>query len=268
MCSYGPIGGILAGVSDRLPRTLLPGGRSPAAGGGIGQNSLHELRETQVHRVWTRIEDTMSAEEQESPKRRLVGQQLWPIAASVALLLALGWLLRSYNQTDQLLPSASTSNQRQEWVEATNEADKTMRLQLSDGSTIQLEKNSRLKYPKEFTGTTREVYLTGEAFFEIEKNPKKPFLVYTNGLITKVLGTSFYIRAALDSPQVTVSVKSGRVSVYADKPSPTQDPEAEGVVLTPNQQAVFQRKEATISKSSGGETGTIDSRKSEYPFCV
>jgi hypothetical protein len=169
--------------------------------------------------------------------------------ASVALLLALGWVLRSYTQTDEPPLAASTSEQEQEWVEATNEADKTMRLQLSDGSTIQLGKNSHLKYPKEFSGATREVYLTGEAFFNVERNPQKPFLVYTNGLITKVLGTSFLIQAPLSSSNVTVSVKSGRVSVYAEKPNHTRDPEASGVVLTPNQKAIFERQEATISKA-------------------
>ena len=92
------------------------------------------------------------------------------------------------------------------------------------------------------------MYLTGDAFFDIEKNPQKPFMVYTNGLITKVLGTSFHVSAPLYAPSVTVSVRSGRVSVYADKATPSQDPEAAGVVLTPNQRAVFQRKEAIITK--------------------
>ncbi len=217
---------------------------------GLGKINADVVSDSRVDRVWTRIEGTLASVERESPGRRLVTQQYWQLAASVALLLVLGWLLRSYMQMDQPRLAASVpAKHQQEWTEAVNEADKTMHLQLSDGSSIQLGKNSRLKYPKDFTGSTREVYLTGEAFFDIQKNPKKPFLVYTNGLITKVLGTSFQVRAPLYSPNVTVSVKSGRVSVYADKPNPNQDPEAAGVVLTPNQKAVFQRQEATISKS-------------------
>ena len=216
-----------------------------------GLGTLHQdvLSATQVDHVWTRIEGTLATMEQESSGRWLSRQQFWQLAASVALLLALGWMLRSYRQTNQPRLASNASSQQQEWIEAVNAADKMMQLQLSDGSSIQLGKNSRLKYPKNFTGPTREVHLTGEAFFDIHKNPKKPFLVYTNGLITKVLGTSFHVRAPLYSPNVTVSVKSGRVSVYADKSSPSQDPEAEGVVLTPNQKAVFQRQAATISKS-------------------
>lgn len=216
---------------------------------GLGAINDDVLSDTQVKHVWARIEGTLSSLERESPVRRLVTRQRWQLAASVALLLALGWVVRSYMKADEPRLASSITQGRQEWIEAVNEADKTMQLQLSDGSSIQLGKNSRLKYPKDFTGATREVYLTGEAFFDIHKNPKKPFLVYTNGLITKVLGTSFHIQAPLYSPNVTVSVKSGRVSVYADKSNPSQDPEASGVVLTPNQKAIFQRQEATIIKS-------------------
>ncbi len=215
---------------------------------GLGRIN-QEVPGTQVNRVWTHIEGSLSATEREAPGRRFARQQMWQLAASVALLLTLGWMIRSYIKTDEPQLASPTIQHRQEWMEAVNEADKIMQLQLSDGSSIQLGKNSRLKYPKDFTSTTREVYLTGEAFFNIQKNPKKPFLVYTNGLVTKVLGTSFHVRAPLYSPNVTVSVKSGRVSVYADKPNPTHDPEASGVVLTPNQKAVFQRQDATISKA-------------------
>jgi hypothetical protein len=217
--------------------------------GGLSRLVTNPVPDQQVNRVWNKIEGSLTSNEWELPGWRFTTRHIWQLVASVALLLALGWVLRSYTQTDEPPLAASTSEQEQEWVEATNEADKTMRLQLSDGSTIQLGKNSHLKYPKEFSGATREVYLTGEAFFNVERNPQKPFLVYTNGLITKVLGTSFLIQAPLSSSNVTVSVKSGRVSVYAEKPNHTRDPEASGVVLTPNQKAIFERQEATISKA-------------------
>ena len=217
---------------------------------GLGQINGGTGLENQVSRIWTRIEGTLSPVEQELPGLRLARPQLWHLAASVALLLALGWLVRSYlGKNDNQFATIPGRENHSEWIEAVNEADKTMHLQLADGSNIRLEKNSRLKYPREFSGSLREVYLTGEAFFAIQKNPKKPFLVYTNGLVTKVLGTSFYIQAPMYSSHVTVSVKTGRVSVYPDKSSPSQDPEAQGVVLTPNQKAVFQRQAATITKA-------------------
>lgn len=216
---------------------------------GLYQLPGPPVSERQISGVWTRIEGTLSAKEQVAPPRWLVRRQHWQLAASVAMLLALGWLVRGYLAEAPAPLATSQSTHQQQWIEATNDADETMSLQLPDGSRIDLGRNSRLKYPKEFTGSLREVYLTGEAFFDIEKNPQKPFMVYTNGLITKVLGTSFHVSAPLYAPSVTVSVRSGRVSVYADKSTTSPDPEATGVVLTPNQKAVFQRREATISKS-------------------
>lgn len=216
---------------------------------GLGHLPQPDVSEGQVGRIWERIEGTLAWDERDAPRKRLLTQQRWQLAASVALLLALGWLLRSYMRADEVPRVAASAELQQEWIEAVNGADKTMRLQLSDGSLIQLSTNSRLKYPRAFTGPTREVHLTGEAFFEVQKNPTQPFLVNTNGLITKVLGTSFQVRAPLYSPNVTISVKSGRVSVYAVKSNTIQDPEAAGVVLTPNQQVVFQRQEATLSKT-------------------
>ncbi|MBU1822533.1 MAG: FecR family protein, partial [Bacteroidetes bacterium] len=215
---------------------------------GLRQLPGPPVSERQISGVWTRIEGTLSTMERQAPSRWLIRRQRWQLAASVALLLALGWLVRSYLPETPTPLAASQPAPQQQWIEATNEADQTMPLQLPDGSRIDLGRNSRLKYPKEFTGSLREVYLTGDAFFDIEKNPQKPFMVYTNGLITKVLGTSFHVSAPLYAPSVTVSVRSGRVSVYADKDTPSQDPEAAGVVLTPNQRAVFQRKEAIITK--------------------
>jgi transmembrane sensor len=62
---------------------------------------------------------------------------------------------------------------------------------LEDGTTVHLEKGSRLSFPVHFDPKKREVVLSGEAFFEVTENPSKPFYVYANELITRVLGTSF-----------------------------------------------------------------------------
>jgi transmembrane sensor len=66
---------------------------------------------------------------------------------------------------------------------------------LPDGTTVVLNKKSKLSYPVEFTGSTREVFLTGEAFFDVAHNPSKPFKVHTGVFVTKVLGTAFSIKA-------------------------------------------------------------------------
>lgn len=197
--------------------------------------------------IWARIEETL--QQQTAPDRSV--HRRWYtktllIAAVLAVLAGAGWVWWSHSA--QLIHPGAVSAASAEWIEAVNGADKTMLLQLSDGSIVKLEKNSRLRYPAEFGDSKREVHLEGGAFFEVQKNPKRPFLVFANGLVTRVLGTSFHVKAYQKDPNVTVAVKSGRVSVYADQRDTQQDPEAKGVVLTPNQQAVFHRSKATISK--------------------
>lgn len=215
---------------------------------GLGHLPRQAVPDDQVNRIWARIEGTLDGSQRGSfPLGRTYRKPLqW--AAAIALLFGLGWWGSGRTALEQ--PGYTPAfNAPQEWKEAVNEGDKTMDIQLADGSRIQLGKHSQLRYPPRFSDSKREVYLMGEAFFDIRKNPDQPFLVHANGLVTKVLGTSFYINALKDAPEVTVSVHTGRVSVYTDKSGAASDPESEGVVLTPNQKAVFQRKEATINKT-------------------
>ena len=82
---------------------------------------------------------------------------------------------------------------------------------LPDGSTIYLNRNSEVSFPEKFKGATREVELSGEAFFSISKDKNHPFMVHTNGTVVKVLGTSFNIKAD-NSSHVLVSVVTGKVA--------------------------------------------------------
>ena len=90
---------------------------------------------------------------------------------------------------------------------------------LSDGSTVLLNKNSRLEYPTAFAGTTREVTLTGEAYFDITHMTGRPFLVHTGKLTTRVLGTSFNIRAYPADKAIAITVTSGKVQVLKEDAS-------------------------------------------------
>ena len=137
-------------------------------------------------------------------------------------------------------------------AETINQTDQPMNLTLPDGSKVRLSPNSRVSYGT-FSKKNREVYLTGEAFFDVVKNPNQPFLVYANEVVTKVLGTSFNVRAYEADKDIVVSVKTGRVSVYQQftkkQTVVKNDPETQGVVLTPNQQAVFHREAEQLVKA-------------------
>ncbi|MFC5412477.1 FecR family protein [Larkinella bovis] len=207
----------------------------------------HQFGLTQkAEKIWNRIENTL-ADGSAMPVVNGWSRWVWQAAAALVLIAGAGWLVLHHNLHSQSV--RKTAQIPNEWVETLNEASQIMHIQLADGSRIDLQEGGRLRYRKDLAGLQREVYLTGEAFFEVKKNPKKPFVVYANGLVTKVLGTSFQIKAPTDAPTVTVDVKSGRVSVYALHPGQPNDQESKGVVLTSNQKAVFQRDRAILNKT-------------------
>lgn len=180
----------------------------------------------------------------------------WVAVASVILLLSVGWWY--YNQDDgkshiykELVAEVSVP-----LVEKENSADKPLLVTLNDGSSILLQKGSRLSYPVNFSKEKREVYLDGEAFFEVAKDPKKPFFVFANELVTKVLGTSFNIKSYKGQKDIEVVVRTGKVSVFRldeiknnIQLSGTKSKSVEGVVIIPNQQINFDKKKSNFSKS-------------------
>ncbi|MEP4532153.1 MAG: FecR domain-containing protein [Cyclobacteriaceae bacterium] len=116
--------------------------------------------------------------------------------------------------------------------------------QLPDGSLVTLNSGSKIRYPERFSNSAREVSLSGEAFFEVEHNPDKPFLVQMNGDIVRVLGTSFNIRSYNQDSAVYVSVATGRVSYSI--------PSGDEVVLEPDRMATYLPKQGSLS------TGEVD----------
>lgn len=85
---------------------------------------------------------------------------------------------------------------------------------LSDGTKVQLNSGSQLIFPAEFKGKTREVFLKGEGFFEVAKNKEKPFIVKTEFLDLRVLGTSFNVSSYPDEQTVTTVLVEGKVAVH------------------------------------------------------
>jgi transmembrane sensor len=101
---------------------------------------------------------------------------------------------------------------------------------LVDGTRVWLNASSSLHYPTVFNGAERKVQLTGEAYFEVAKNPKMPFRVMSNGQVTEVLGTHFNINSYQDEPGTTITLLEGSVRVL--------DPKSEAaVMLKPGQQS-------------------------------
>ncbi len=132
-------------------------------------------------------------------------------------------------------------------IESKNFAGKVQKVILPDNSVVLLEKNATLITDENYGKTNRTVYLEGEAFFEVTSNPQKPFLVFSNGLVTEVLGTKFRIKRKPNSNIIEVSVQKGKVSVYASE-NKRKGSKLNGVILTANQKVIFDIEQKTIQQ--------------------
>nr|WKN34813.1 FecR domain-containing protein [Tunicatimonas sp. TK19036] len=100
-----------------------------------------------------------------------------------------------------------------EWKTVDNPKGLKSNLILPDGTRVMLNSASSIQYPEIFSDSQRVVILKGEAFFEVVRNEKKPFIINTERMITEVLGTSFNIKAYADGEDQFTAVVSGKVKV-------------------------------------------------------
>jgi ferric-dicitrate binding protein FerR (iron transport regulator) len=109
-------------------------------------------------------------------------------------------------------------------------------IKLPDGTRIKLNANSRISYPENFSGSTREVTLDGEAYFDVRHNPSRPFIVYTQYATTQVIGTSFNVNTTQEA--IAVTLVNGKVNVSV--------PNGKTALLAPDQQAIIARGSTDI----------------------
>lgn len=217
---------------------------------------LFELDVESQELLWERVEHKIEAE---TPVVTipLLGKTWWAAACILMIAGWIGWQTIEKNNSNHVTYEkliTATNTKKSDLIEYVNNTNRVLPVNLPDGSSVSLKKGSRLAYFKNRFGTTkREVFMSGEAFFEITKNPKIPFIVYANELITKVLGTSFTVSAYPNDKHVNVSVKTGKVSVFtqfeAKRSLKLHTNELDGVVLTPNQQITLDRQELRLSRT-------------------
>ncbi|CCH51230.1 anti-FecI sigma factor, FecR [Fibrisoma limi BUZ 3] len=166
---------------------------------------------------------------QSSPQPvRSLWSRYWQIAAALVLVSGLGWFLLKNQQAGPApVPQLAVTS-----------ASKTVEKILPDGSKVWLNRGSKLSYPQTFGDDSRDVALTGEAFFEVKPDPTKPFRIRAGQATVQVLGTSFSVRA-YDS-NVRVAVRTGKVLFSAKKKE---------VTLVKDEQATFDSQADTIRKS-------------------
>ncbi|WP_254412624.1 FecR family protein [Dyadobacter diqingensis] len=171
---------------------------------------------------------------------------LMRVAASV--ILVAGLMIVGKRMLN--VPSGFIQTAKSENISQTNHSRVAQLIRLEDGSAVVLKPGSNITFPKHFDKQKRLVQLTGEAFFEISRNPNRPFFVYAGKSVTKVLGTSFNVRAFEADDAITVKVKTGKVAVYFEDKIPENLEKPALNILEPNEQIILTKQDNSFRKSN------------------
>ncbi|MCY7290881.1 MAG: FecR family protein, partial [Ferruginibacter sp.] len=171
-------------------------------------------------------------------KSKKYNYRFWfSFAASVVCIISLATFYYLYNnKSSKSFLAAFKKNNLEKVVNSTN---KSFPVSLPDGSIVTLQPNSSLYYTKNHFNNKREVCMEGEAIFNIVKDSLNPFYVYYQGIVTKVLGTSFNISTDKTSGNIEVKVFTGKVWVYENEQIFSDKNTNNGIIVTPNQKAVY-----------------------------
>ncbi|MBS1606907.1 MAG: FecR domain-containing protein [Bacteroidetes bacterium] len=186
----------------------------------ISKDTAAGERDRVLEQFWSRHDDGMHPSVEENLKRVLTSLDLndtttppvlrlsrkrWWLwaAAAIPVLLTVGIVFARHRDSRDPLASL---------MEKHNAKGTKSIIQLPDGSKIWLNADSKIRYPESFKGASREIYLNGEAFFDVVKSPDHPFVIHLANGTVKVLGTSFNVRAYDNEPVVETSVATGRIA--------------------------------------------------------
>lgn len=208
---------------------------------------------TRTDAAWNDVFNRIKIEETAKTVLRIypISKQIMKVAASITFFLILTTAAIYFSGILETKQPLFT------WNDKTTMPGEKCFITLSDSTKIVLNAGSKIKYPTRFTLSMREVFLEGEAYFEVAHNASKPFIVHTNNILTTVLGTKFNISAFAEEKEIAVSLVDGKVQISKEK----ADVAEKLVVLTPNQQLVYDMNE-DVSRVGGfdlqKETGWKD----------
>jgi hypothetical protein len=177
---------------------------------------------------------------------------LWlPVAASIIIAFLVGFY------ADKKLNRLGSFKNPVVYNEITVPLGAKSQVALSDGTKVWLNAGSKLKYPAEFSGDSREVYLEGEAFFDVTHIKHKIFIVKTSSLNVKVYGTQFNVKSYPEENVIQTTLIRGSVEIEkAGKSKQT-------VLLKPNQTATFYKKEIDTVHVASKQTKKLQENSTE-----
>lgn len=201
----------------------------------------HGLTPGEAARMKKNIFRRIASSEKRTFSFRTFSRRMYYAAACVVILWAAGWYL-NFHRSDRG-QSAQLVSENSETTIFENSENTPKYIDLPDGSSVVLGVGSRMSMPNDYGEKTRDIYLTGEAFFEVKKKQNMPFLVHAKEIVTKVLGTSFHVKAFPYQKHTRVLVKTGKVSIYELRKSSTSADDLIArpgdLILEANQEAVY-----------------------------
>lgn len=197
-------------------------------------------------KLWNRLQQSVHAAEFENvsatPVKKIFRLPAALKVAAVLLFLVLG-VAAVYELTKS--PSGTVQPVADDWVKKTNETAGEMVLRLQDGSTLQLAAGATVYYPERFPADRRDLTIEGTAFFKIANDTSRPFYIHSQDIVTRVLGTSFWVIYDKTKKQSAVEVVSGKVAVYKQG-AENKALQTEGVLLKPNEKVIFNKKDEVL----------------------
>ncbi|WP_337045364.1 FecR family protein [Emticicia sp. 17c] len=193
------------------------------------------------------LENTWQKIEKSTHKRQIfLTKWFWLRAGAAFLVISLSYFLITQTKSSSISYHELIKQEPNKLIEKNNYSNKPVVITLSDGSSVILQPNSKISYPKTFTNNERKIYLSGEGFFEIAKDAQKPFYVYSHEVVTKVLGTSFRVIAYPNQSNIEVFVRTGKVKVLPNKK--IKNITNQELLLLPNQAIRFSKEKLSFEK--------------------
>jgi ferric-dicitrate binding protein FerR (iron transport regulator) len=191
-----------------------------------------------TEQLWQKLQEKIpveTSEKQSNTYRKLI--PFLKYAALIVITISITLLAQKYLKEKQIEPVAFKLEGGIN--EITVSYGSKSRVTLPDGSVVNLNSGSTLRYPAKFSNTSRNVYLQGEAFFDVKKDPTHPFLVKTDAITIKVLGTKFNVKSYADEKTIQTTLVSGAVEIYSNKKELSENNKL--LTLVPNQQAIIEK---------------------------
>ena len=174
-------------------------------------------------------EDSFKSTNRSERNANQVVFNFWKVAATFIALVTVAyivWRANEYNWFDRHRQAVEHST----LIEKTIPKGQKYTIQLIDGTIVKLNSESTLRFEEDLNQQKREVYLTGEAFFDVARDPLRPFIVHTGSVETCVLGTAFNLRAYSNEKSIEVALIHGKIKVKNN-----QSPEKLSAILEPHQ---------------------------------